>query len=149
MTRKTTYLAGPMRGHAQYNFPAFHRATEYLRDSGWSVWSPAEHDLACGFDPNGTLDGFDFVAAFTWDIQHILLSDAIHLLPGWQMSSGAITELVAAVTFGKSVYVMLGTEGALQTRKVSAYELAFILPGCVKELLMRRYLEERNQHENN
>ena len=38
------YLAGPMRGIANFNFPAFDFAAHKLRNQGFYVFSPAERD---------------------------------------------------------------------------------------------------------
>lgn len=36
------YIAGPMTGLPEYNFPAFHAAAKAWRDAGWEVLNPAE-----------------------------------------------------------------------------------------------------------
>lgn len=107
---KAAYLAGPMRGYPEYNFEAFHRAAEKYRGLGYEIHSPAEHDLACGFNPTGLtgnedLDdlGFDLTEAIMWDLEKVAESDAIILLPGWLKSSGAQLELHLAQFLGKEV----------------------------------------------
>ncbi len=45
MNRKPTiYIAGPMRGFKDYNYPAFDRQQTVLEKQGWRVINPAEMD---------------------------------------------------------------------------------------------------------
>jgi hypothetical protein len=83
-----------MRGIDQYNFPAFHEAAKQLRAAGYEVVSPAEMDIALGFDPN---DGGEFTeemyhAAMRRDIETVLSVDGVALLHGWRASKGANVE---------------------------------------------------------
>ena len=95
------YLAGPMRGIEQFNFPAFHEAAAELRALGHEVISPAEHDLELGFDPAlNSLDGFDMEAAMRWDVAQVLTADVVSLLPGWEASEGVAVELAVARAIG-------------------------------------------------
>lgn len=108
---KRLYLAGPMRGYPEFNFPEFRKATRVLRDRGYEVWSPHERDTMVGFDPTGLagtedLDelNFDLPAAVADDVYAIAhLTDAIALLPGWETSSGVRAELAVAAALGKPV----------------------------------------------
>lgn len=43
------YLAGPMRGHDNFNFPAFWDAARVLRERGHEIVSPAEIDVEEGY----------------------------------------------------------------------------------------------------
>lgn len=92
------YLAGPMRGHALSNFPAFLGAAELLRRAGYEVADPAAHDLEMGFNParEDALDGFDIKAALRWDLEQVLASDAVVVMGGWENSRGANAEVATA-----------------------------------------------------
>ena len=92
------YLAGPMTGIPEFNFPAFKAATEDLRQRGYDVLSPAEMDEAEGFEPSPTGDDQapeQYAAFLARDIQKIAEAniDAIVVLPGWETSGGANTEV--------------------------------------------------------
>lgn len=107
------YLAGPMRGFPDFNFPAFKVAAAELRARGYNIVSPAEKDEAEGFDWTGAsgsqedLDNasFDLVATLQADIA-IVADTACHgviCLPGWENSSGARAETAFAWAIGKRV----------------------------------------------
>jgi hypothetical protein len=101
----TCYIAGPMRGYPRFNFDAFMAAGADLKAKGWCVHNPAEKDIANGFNPDKHDESFfkDFTALIRTDIEDVLKSDAIVLLPGWQKSSGACAELAVAKWAKKSV----------------------------------------------
>lgn len=101
------YLAGPMRGYKDFNFPAFMAAAVWLRSHGHTVFNPAEKDLERdkteGRKPTWQSEdgdikaaeakGFDRRTAITDDLMYIInQADAIALLPGWQKSKGANAE---------------------------------------------------------
>jgi hypothetical protein len=99
------YLAGPMRGLDNFNFPAFDAAAEYLRGFGFVVVSPAEHDRVMGFDETkDTIDEYDLAKAMEWDLQQVRECDFIVLLPGWTTSNGVASELEEAEKWGKGAY---------------------------------------------
>lgn len=109
----SVYVAGPMRGIADFNFPAFHQATALLRSCGFRVFSPAERDLEQGFDGAGLagtaaeLDehAFDLREALAMDLSWICLeADAVITLDGWEYSKGALAEVRTAIALGLPVY---------------------------------------------
>lgn len=98
------YIAGPMTGIPQFNFPVFDRAAYYLRLQGYTVVSPAEMDdpktraaaLASedGAPGTGSSNGETWGDFLARDVK--LLSDGnvggIVLLPNWWQSRGATLE---------------------------------------------------------
>lgn len=98
------YLAGPMRGIAQYNFPAFMAAQAALEAQGHVVVSPASLDLESGFDPTGGLPEGFMEAAIRRDVEAILHVEGIAFLPGWETSSGALAELHVTKWSGKKYF---------------------------------------------
>ncbi|MCX7429346.1 MAG: DUF5664 domain-containing protein [Planctomycetia bacterium] len=102
------YIAGPMRGYPQYNFPAFHGAAEEWSDLGWGVIDPAALDEAQGFNPetDDVQDAGDFMKR---DIDCIMgldveNGDGLAVLPGWEKSIGARAEVALARWRGLPVW---------------------------------------------
>jgi hypothetical protein len=113
------YLAGPMRGYPQFNFPAFHAAAAKLRAEGHDVFSPAENDNERhGKDiskDNLTGDeavaakehGFNLREALAIDLSYICKeAEGIALLPGWERSKGAKAERATALALGLKVILL-------------------------------------------
>lgn len=96
------YLAGPMRGIPEFNFPAFEVATKLLRDEGHEVFSPAEKGAETVLAQHpGLQDDLEFRRqVFKDDAIAICEADMIVLLPGWEASSGARAEWALALTVG-------------------------------------------------
>lgn len=92
-----------MRGYPLYNFPAFHEAARKLRGRGYEVINPAELDEKNGFDPSGSLENFNMHDAIRRDVEGVLESDAVMVLPGWRKSKGALGEIAVARWAGKGV----------------------------------------------
>lgn len=117
---KKIYLAGPMRGIPEFNFPAFHAAAAKLRAEGHEVFNPAEADnKEFGVDVstgNNTgceneaakrvgMTGLElarncFLRDTNWICRH---ADAIALLPGWENSRGATAERALALAIGLEI----------------------------------------------
>lgn len=108
------YLAGPMSGIEQMNFPAFIEASETLRAAGHDIVSPVELDAEDGIadEALGSKEGNPADLSLTWaqllsrDV--MILGDetenAVHgivFLPGWTESRGARLEAYTALLSGK------------------------------------------------
>ena len=101
------YLAGPMTGIAEYNFPLFREAARALRYAGHSVVSPVEMDEEDGFDPHTQepLTDVEYSAFLARDLQAVADPKvvAVVVLPGWEESRGARLEVMVARGLGKAV----------------------------------------------
>lgn len=95
--RGTVYLAGPMRGCADFNRPAFHAAARRWRDLGFVVMNPAENDLVLG-------DDRPFADYFRNDLVMLSHMTALVLLTGWVASRGARIEARIALALGVPCY---------------------------------------------
>jgi len=89
MTRQgRVYIAGPMTGLPEHNFPAFDSAARRLEKAGWEVVNPA--------DNFGGLTNLPRASYLRVDVSLLLQCDALALLPGWEESSGAQLEYLLA-----------------------------------------------------
>jgi hypothetical protein len=91
------YLAGPMSGKPNFNFPAFTAGAKKLRSDGHEVFSPHEADL----DRWGSLKRIKQFANYRECLKTDLVwicdnAEAIALLPGWENSKGVAVELALA-----------------------------------------------------
>lgn len=99
---KTWYLAGPMSGYPEYNYPAFHHAATVLRETGIKLESPAENE----WPPKHK----DLDEKALWDHmmdlgrKQISRCQGIILLKGWPQSTGACAELNGALKAGWPVW---------------------------------------------
>lgn len=108
------YIAGPMRGYKNYNFDVFNWTAKLLRSRGWEVHNPAENDMKFGSqeDVDRAISEVEqrFPTAnplklfLRQDLNDILHSDCVFVLPGWQDSQGAIVEVFVARGTGTPVY---------------------------------------------
>lgn len=111
------YLAGPMRGIPNFNFPAFDYAAEKLRAEGHEVFSPAERDRKAygneiennptGDESKVTNPACTIEDCMAADCEWICRNaDTIAVLPGWEKSSGAGAETSLGKALGLSTLVL-------------------------------------------
>lgn len=104
------YIAGPMTGLPQLNFPAFDLAAQMLEDAGHCVFNPAQMDRDLGFDPESSEVTNQFLRdAMRRDLTAVCAADAIAMLPGWERSEGAKIEWMLATRLGLEVIYLTGT----------------------------------------
>ena len=107
------YVAGPMQGIPEFNYPMFNEVTAAFRANGHMVFNPAEKDIEVhGTDISNGNDkgciataaaehGFSLRRALRDDLVWIAENaEGIVLLPGWEYSKGAGAEWALAKALG-------------------------------------------------
>ena len=112
--KPTIYIAGPMRGIEDFNFPAFDRQAKVLREQGWMVINPAEIDRELGsppsdpmrYDPTESYEDQEFMRdALKRDIAVICDEcTAMYMMAKWEISRGAKAEWHLAKALGLKIY---------------------------------------------
>jgi hypothetical protein len=111
------YIAGPMTGIPQFNYPLFRRAARRMRATGHTIVSPAEMDSAlmqaqAEASPDGSPTQLAKDTGETWgdvlarDVR--VISDEIGgiiVLPNWFKSRGARLEVFVGLLTGKEFAV--------------------------------------------
>jgi len=109
MRGKVVYVAGPMRGHPNFNYDAFDKARDYLRLQGYIPISPTDIDrLHEGWGKYPPADWQFNLQDAKRMIQRDLLTilhdcDAIYMLLGWEKSKGARVEHALAEFLGLDI----------------------------------------------
>lgn len=80
------YVAGPMTGLPDNNYPAFNDAAEVLRSAGFTVENPADNTVE-------TDDYTDYLRA---GLAQLLRCDGVAVLEDWWLSGGARWEVQTA-----------------------------------------------------
>jgi hypothetical protein len=80
------YIAGPMSGLPDSNYPAFHAAAAALRAAGHTVLNPAENPPP----PKGHPNPWQYYMRLS--VKQIADADAVVMLRGWEDSNGADIE---------------------------------------------------------
>ena len=92
MTR--IYIAGPMSGLPELNYPAFNAMAERLRAHGHHVENPAEN-------PPPKCESW--LGYMRMAVAQLATCDAVVMLPGWSKSKGACIEHQLAVGLGLEI----------------------------------------------
>ena len=119
---KMIYLAGPMKGLKDFNFPAFHKASDYLRSNGFEVGSPAEYNerwfgkevfKGCG-DEAILLQKqprWNRCTVLSQNIRFVCEeADIVAMLFGWETSTGATAEHAVGEALGLHIIYQYSDE---------------------------------------
>lgn len=105
------YIAGPITGMKDWNFPAFFEAEAELENLGYSVINPVRSDgntVEEALATVGTLENptekWEFY--LRRDLKQLLNCAGIVLLPGWQKSKGARLEVHIAKQLKMSLFIL-------------------------------------------
>jgi len=102
----TFYIAGPMTGIEEYNFPAFDDARDMLHSHGYVAISPADMDRELGYFKDGT-EAENLANYMKRDLEQVAKADGILLIEGWEASRGANIELTVALICNLVVWVQV------------------------------------------
>ena len=113
------YIAGPMSGVKDFNFPLFFETEKKLKELGYEVINPAHNDgetleealknAGSPERPNNSWNSY-----MRRDLPNVLAVDALCVLPDWQKSKGASLEVHVAEALGLPIYVL--KDGVLTPR---------------------------------
>lgn len=103
------YLAGPMTGIKDFNFPAFFAAAKRLEADGHTVFNPAAEDLKSWKTMAGVKKHANYRDCLRKDLNWILdKAECIAILPNWQRSKGVKAELALAKALGIEIRFLRG-----------------------------------------
>lgn len=93
------YVAGPMTGLPEFNYPAFNTAADLPRERGYTVFNPTLDRPSPAADPPD-MTWVDYMRAA---LAMVIKADGIALLGGWENSRGARLEVDVARALGMQV----------------------------------------------
>lgn len=97
------YLAGPMSGKPDHNWPAFTWWVEHLRRQQLEIVSPHELNDGMQNEPHTPENRLKCMRA---DLHALIDCDAIMLMPGWEKSRGACDEFEVARRLGLKIFFL-------------------------------------------
>lgn len=97
----TVYVAGPMTGYDDFNYPAFELAGSELKQRGFTVLNPTASEAE---NDSGKPQEWHWYMRRA--IRMVTEADAICLLPGWEESRGATLEVEVAKALQLDVRVL-------------------------------------------
>lgn len=99
----TIFISGPMTGHVDFNYPAFHEAGAYLKEHGHRFLSPAHGRFGHPRTAPAPDEAKPWESYMRESLKQMLYCDRILMLPGWENSRGATIEKELAETLGMTI----------------------------------------------
>ena len=99
----TIYIAGPMSGLPNFNYPAFNAAEKRLLAAGFHTSNPT---VTTAFEkrmPPPSEQGRIYSWYLRAGLHRLITCDAVALLPGWEKSTGANLEVHVARKLGLTI----------------------------------------------
>lgn len=112
------FIAGPMRGYDNYNFPEFDRLEKILEDNGIECVNPGR--ISRKFkeaDVNSDMSIYNEMVRQQQEAERTC--NAILLLDGWQWSRGARLEVKTAAELGMQFLLESDIEAALEKKQIN------------------------------
>ena len=127
-TRGKIYIAGPMTGYEDSNYPLFNEVATVLRDAEWEVINPAEWEpeVSPTFSFNRKLAIY-----LREDFEKLSTCGHVVFLPGWADSIGANCELFLAQMLGLTTHVW---ENDAVRKEVNLYANLDTIIGHINEV---------------
>ena len=91
---ETLYVAGPMSGYPEFNYPAFREVGQHLAGRGYQVLNPID----CGVP-----EGSPWETYMRATLTMMLAASGVATLPDWRESRGAAIEVALAHQLGMPV----------------------------------------------
>ena len=101
--KEKIYIAGPMTGYEDFNFPAFAKAKIELEKKGYIVISPHEISIELSERLHVALNSLPKTMYMRYDLIQLLGCDCIYMLKNWEKSEGANAEFVVAQAIGLEI----------------------------------------------
>jgi hypothetical protein len=149
------YIAGPMSGIKDFNYPEFNKAAERLRNLGYDVINPAEIKLTPEFQQKaGDKNSKEYEQLVRMGEFHSMFADIVLMLDGWMHSDGAIRELRAcdishnAIAYNYCVFDKLcNVCGPLRDKDLSDLKKIKLFLNCLLTNRKRLYTINKGKHE--
>lgn len=110
----TFYIAGPMTGHPQFNYPAFHKAGSELKKSEIKFLSPAHNKFGYPLQPPHPGEEHRWQEYLRASLKKLLLCDGVYMLKGWETSLDAGLEHRIAIALGMTITYQYQGQGENQ-----------------------------------